>query len=227
MRQLRRLLGQSELVAAEVPSDAEVAAMAAAVAGSGDWDPGANGSLSDLALPSHSPWPTALDWRTYRGGGWLSAPVDILSTLPRPCVGATHVVSALASVEARIRIRTDLRQSEHLSIAEALACTPHDDPSSCDGQHSAFLVGKYGREFGLRGSRASRGPDHPSRGLHRCWQPRQRLEHAGRPQCGQLGGCEVAHVGDERCARRALSVAGTATRRHPHCCMSCKLGPSP
>ena len=121
VRQLRRLLGQSELVAAEVPSDAEVAAMAAAVAGSGDWDPGANGSLSDLALPSHSPWPTALDWRTYRGGGWLSAPVDILSTLPRPCVGATHVVSALASVEAHPNRSAPVRASVH---TEALACTP-------------------------------------------------------------------------------------------------------
>ena len=174
---VRGLLGQKEL------SSVAVAATSAAV-------PPALPSLPP-SPPIQAPLPTALDWRTHRGGGWLSPPVDMLEeTMSTPCLGATHILAGVAAAEARIRIVTNGRQSERLSAAEVLACTPYmRDPESCSEVHSAFLVGKYGREHGF--ARDSCVP-WTTATLAAASSAGNRSSNASafsRPQCGRLPPC--------------------------------------
>ena len=204
VRQLRALLDQPELAANAIPTHDAAAKMASAARAALDFDPASGPNATSLPAGL----PAALDWRTHRGGGWLSPPTDMLTTLPHPCVGATHVVAAVASVEARIRIRTEGRQSERLSAADALACTPYmGDKTSCRGPHSAYLVGKYGREFGFA--------------RHSCvpWTRHSLLE-ASQADGNSSSAAEASQAdGNSSAAARALSesVAAVSLLGRPQC----------
>ena len=111
--------------------------------------PGAsNGSaLSAAGLPP------SLDWRTHKGGGWLSEVADVHS-LPQSvvapgCTAASHVLSAIGAVEARVRIASNNAQSETLSALDVLACSPYTRECSPAAPTSAYLVAKHGEERGF------------------------------------------------------------------------------
>lgn len=106
----------------------------------------------ERATDGRAAWPSSLDWRTHRGGGWLSAPVDLLGhALPAAagCAAAGHVAAVLATVEARVRIASNRTQDEKggLSLEAALGCSPY--AFGCASPASGFLVGKLGVEFGF------------------------------------------------------------------------------
>jgi hypothetical protein len=118
------------------------------------WPPAA--ATEPLTAPrtegsSNSRWPSALDWRTHRGGGWLSPAVNLFDALPATagCAAASHVAAVLASVEARVRIGTNRSQDERfgLSLEAALGCSPY--AFGCVAKPSAYLVGKIGIEIGF------------------------------------------------------------------------------
>lgn len=86
----------------------------------------------------------SLDWRTHRGGGWLSPVRDVLRSAPPDCPAASFAFAAISAVEARIRIASNRSQSEHLSAADVLACSPYAS-RSCDAPLSTYMVGKVSR----------------------------------------------------------------------------------
>ena len=127
------------------------------------WPPAA--ATEPLAAPrtegsSNNRWPTVLDWRTHRGGGWLSPAVDLFDALPATagCAAASHVAAVLASVEARVRIGTNCSQDERfgLSLEAALGCSPY--AFGCVDKPSAYLVGKIGIEIGFERRSCVPGP---------------------------------------------------------------------
>ena len=92
--------------------------------------PNASSAPRAAATPPPSPpssppssLPPSLDWRSFRGISWVSPVVDVLDgSMPAACPAAAHVLAVLASVEARVRIASNLTQSESLSVADALSC---------------------------------------------------------------------------------------------------------
>ena len=134
--------------------------------------------------------PASLDWRTKDGGDWLSSPpaVSPLSAMPARCLAhSSHVIAALTAVEARVRIASGREQRESLSATDALACGARLRGGPVDPCHlptSAYLVGRYGVEFGFeRASCVSAGANSSSdlggewcASLARCsWAPRRRV----------------------------------------------------
>jgi len=117
-------------------------------------------AASSQHTPQHTPQqkdhalPTSLDWRTHRGGGWLSAPRNLLPdslTSGNPangsCAAASHVAVALAAVEARVRIASDRRQSAALSMEDIIGCSPMF--RGCASPNSVYAVGAYGAAHGF------------------------------------------------------------------------------
>lgn len=88
--------------------------------------------------------PDAIDWRTHKGGGWLS-PVTNQLQGGSSC-GSCYAFSTLAQVEARVRIATNKQQDERLSVLDIIGCSPYSQ--GCDGGFP-YLVGKYGMDFGF------------------------------------------------------------------------------
>ena len=106
------------------------------------------GGRARVRQPVGPSGPAPIDWRTHRGGGWLS-PVP---TAPIECQSCAAAAAALAMVESRIRIASNRTQSDILSLVDALACSPYAR------YHSPYLVGAYGVAFGTRLGDRTGGP---------------------------------------------------------------------
>ena len=86
--------------------------------------------------------PASLDWRTHKGGGWLS---PVRSQSDGGSCGSCYALATLAMVEARTRIASGGKQSEILSPLDVVGCSPYSQ--GCNGGFP-YLVGKYGIDFG-------------------------------------------------------------------------------
>ena len=100
-----------------------------------------NGS-ADRALLASLGVPASLDWRTHKGGGWLS---PVRSQSDGGSCGSCYALATLAMVEARTRIASGGKQSEILSPLDVVGCSPYSQ--GCNGGFP-YLVGKYGIDFG-------------------------------------------------------------------------------
>ena len=100
-----------------------------------------NGS-ADRALLASLGVPASLDWRTHKGGGWLS---PVRSQSDGGTCGSCYALATLAMVEARTRIASGGKQSEILSPLDVVGCSPYSQ--GCNGGFP-YLVGKYGIDFG-------------------------------------------------------------------------------
>ena len=123
----RRARTGSDLMRPIVPTATAATTTAAITTTASASPPGAKTAAGTAAAAAPSAaLPDALDWRTYRGGGWLSA----LPPRPPQCSACSGRLVTIAMGEARVRIASNRSQSDALSLADALGCVRREDSNA-------------------------------------------------------------------------------------------------
>jgi len=84
--------------------------------------------------------PSSFDWRNVNGKNYMSPARNQMSC------GSCYAFGTLASLEARIRILSNLTDQPILSTQDVVSCSNYSQ--KCDGGFP-YLVGKYGEDYGI------------------------------------------------------------------------------
>lgn len=85
--------------------------------------------------------PDSFDWRNVSGVNYVTPVVS------QGSCGSCYSFAAVAMLEARIRIRSNMTQQPFLSNQDVVSCSPYSQ--GCNGGFPYLVAGKYGRDYGF------------------------------------------------------------------------------